>query len=59
MVLGALLLALSFQAEAQQTGKIPRIGFLPSIGDANNPGIQSGHSSKGCEISVISRGKAS
>src|SRR5262245_32315060 len=28
LVLGAMLLALSFPAEAQQTGKVPRIGFL-------------------------------
>jgi putative tryptophan/tyrosine transport system substrate-binding protein len=34
----AMLLALCVSAKAQQPGKIPRIGFLPSSGDANNPG---------------------
>jgi putative tryptophan/tyrosine transport system substrate-binding protein len=38
--LSAMLLALCFSASAQQPGKIPRIGFLPSSGDANNPGIE-------------------
>jgi putative ABC transport system substrate-binding protein len=37
-LMSALLLAHCSSAEAQQTGKIPRIGFLPSSGDANNPG---------------------
>jgi ABC-type uncharacterized transport system substrate-binding protein len=31
LTLGALLLALSFPAEAQQTGKIPRIGILANV----------------------------
>ena len=44
-------------AQAQQPGRIPRIGFLPSSGDANNPGFKSGHSSKGCEISATLREK--
>ena len=34
----AVLLALSFSAQAQQTAKIPRIGFVTGSGDANNPG---------------------
>jgi len=38
--LSAILFALCLRAEAQQPGKVPRIGFLPSSGDANNPGIQ-------------------
>ena len=38
MVLGALLLALSFQAEAQQPKKVPRIGYVTGSGGANNPG---------------------
>jgi putative ABC transport system substrate-binding protein len=38
--LSAILFALCLPAEAQQPGKVPRIGFLPSSGDANNPGIQ-------------------
>ena len=40
VILCALLLALSFSANAQHPAKIPRIGFLPSAGDANNPGSQ-------------------
>ena len=39
-ILSAILFALCLPAEAQQPGKVPRIGFLPSSGDANNPGIQ-------------------
>ncbi|HEV8341315.1 MAG TPA: ABC transporter substrate-binding protein [Candidatus Binatia bacterium] len=38
--LGALLLALSFPADAQQSAKVPRIGFVSTDGDANNPGPQ-------------------
>jgi hypothetical protein len=38
--LGALLFALSVYVEAQEPTKIPRIGFVPSAGDANNPGPQ-------------------
>ena len=34
----ALLFAFCSSAHAQQPTKIPRIGFLPSRGDANNPG---------------------
>jgi putative ABC transport system substrate-binding protein len=34
----AMLLALCASAEAQQPGKIPRIGYLASGGDINNPG---------------------
>src|SRR5262245_39336488 len=33
-----LLLALSVSAEAQQSKKIPRIGFLAVSGDPNTPG---------------------
>ncbi len=40
LTLCTMLLALCVSAKAQQPGRIPRIGFLPSIGDANNPGIQ-------------------
>jgi putative ABC transport system substrate-binding protein len=36
--LGALILALSFPAEAQQPAKIPRIGYVTGSGDSNNPG---------------------
>jgi putative tryptophan/tyrosine transport system substrate-binding protein len=39
-VLGAMFLALSFEAEAQQRAKIPRIGYVSGFGDANNPGPQ-------------------
>jgi putative tryptophan/tyrosine transport system substrate-binding protein len=35
-----LLLALCSSVEAQNTKKVPRIGFLPSAGDASNPGTQ-------------------
>ena len=35
-VLGAMLLALSFRADAQQPGKVPRIGFL-TTGSASDP----------------------
>jgi hypothetical protein len=38
--LGALLLALSFPAQAQQPAKIPRIGFQASSGDPSSPGPQ-------------------
>jgi len=34
----SMLLALPFPARAQQPAKIPRIAFLVSSGDANNPG---------------------
>jgi putative ABC transport system substrate-binding protein len=34
----SLLLAPSFSAEAQQPGKIPRIGYLVTSGDPTNPG---------------------
>jgi hypothetical protein len=40
LTLCAMLFALCFSASAQQPGKIPRLGFMPSSGDANNPGIQ-------------------
>jgi ABC-type uncharacterized transport system substrate-binding protein len=36
--LGAMLLALSSSADAQQPTKVPRIGYLSSAGDSNNPG---------------------
>ena len=36
----SLLLAPCSVVEAQQPTKIPRIGFIPSAGDANNPGTQ-------------------
>jgi putative tryptophan/tyrosine transport system substrate-binding protein len=35
----AMLFALSLPAEAQKPGKIPRIGYLASGGDINNPGF--------------------
>ena len=38
LTLCTMLLALCVSAQAQQLGRIPRIGFLPSRGDANNPG---------------------
>jgi putative ABC transport system substrate-binding protein len=38
LTLCAMLLALSYSASAQQTKKIPRIGYLSSAGDSNNPG---------------------
>jgi hypothetical protein len=60
LTLGAMLSVFSPIAEAQQPGKIPRIGYIsralvaPSI-----PGLMSKHSGKGCVISVISTGKTS
>ncbi len=36
--LGAVLLALSFAAEAQQPAKIPRIGYVSGSGDLKTPG---------------------
>ena len=36
--LGAMLLALSFAAEAQQPAKIPRIGYVSGSGDPKTPG---------------------
>ncbi len=38
LALCSLLLAPSFPALAQQPGKVPRIGFVSSSGDANTPG---------------------
>jgi putative ABC transport system substrate-binding protein len=35
-----MLLALCASAEAQQSAKIPRIGYVSSTGDASNPGSQ-------------------
>jgi ABC-type uncharacterized transport system substrate-binding protein len=40
LALGAMLLALSLPAEAQQPAKIPRIGYVSPIGDPNTPGPQ-------------------
>jgi putative ABC transport system substrate-binding protein len=40
LALTALLFALGFSAEAQQSGKIPRIGFLSASGESNTPGPQ-------------------
>jgi putative tryptophan/tyrosine transport system substrate-binding protein len=39
VALVALLLALCVTAEAQQPGKVPRIGFLSGSGDPKNPGF--------------------
>jgi ABC-type uncharacterized transport system substrate-binding protein len=38
LALCSMLFASCFPAEAQQPGKIPRIGFVSTSGDANNPG---------------------
>jgi hypothetical protein len=38
LALGALLFALNFPAEAQQPGKVPRIGYVSGSGDAKTPG---------------------
>ena len=38
LALSAVLLALSFSSEAQQPGKIPRVGYVAAGGDPNNPG---------------------
>ena len=39
ILLCAMLSTLGSIAEAQQQGKIPRIGYVSSAGDANNPGL--------------------
>jgi ABC-type uncharacterized transport system substrate-binding protein len=39
LTLSAMLLALSFPAQAQHPKKIPRIGYAASGGDINNPGF--------------------
>jgi hypothetical protein len=57
IALGALLLALSVRADAQQTKQVPRIGYVSNSGDANNPGPLYRHSGKDFGISVISREK--
>ena len=38
LALCAMLFALSVPADAQQTKKVPRIGYVSNSGDANNPG---------------------
>ena len=38
LALGAMLIALCVAAQAQQPAKIPRIGFVTSAGNQNNPG---------------------
>ena len=40
LILVTFMLVFVHLAEAQQPGRIPRIGFLPSSGDTNNPGIE-------------------
>jgi hypothetical protein len=35
---GAMLFALGSPVEAQQSGKVPRIGYVSGSGDPNNPG---------------------
>jgi putative ABC transport system substrate-binding protein len=38
IMLGALLFALCFSAEAQQTGKVPRIGYVAPLSPASESG---------------------
>src|SRR5262245_4936496 len=38
LALVAMIFALCFSVEAQQSGRVPRIGFVSASGDANNPG---------------------
>src|SRR5262245_16219104 len=38
LALCAMLFTLCFPAEAQQTAKIPRVGYVSGSGDANTPG---------------------
>ena len=40
LILVTCMLVFVHLAEAQQPGRIPRIGFLPSSGDTSNPGIE-------------------
>ena len=55
-----VLLAVAVIAEAQQPTKVPRIGLCVSeLAIPTIPGLRSRHSGKGCEISVILRGKTS
>ena len=52
----ALLFALSFSAEAQQPGKVPRIGYVSGSGDPINPGPEIGAFCRP-RISVILRAR--
>jgi len=38
LALTAFLFAVSFSAQAQQQGKIPRIGYVSGTGSTSNPG---------------------
>ena len=57
LTLSAMLFAHSFLAQAQQSAKIPRIGYLAGFGNTNNPGPQVEAFRKGCASSVTSRGR--
>jgi len=37
LALGGLLVALNFPAEAQQSPKLPRIGYVTETGDLSSP----------------------
>ena len=54
LTLGAMLFALCFSAQAQETKKIPRIGFLTNT-KLENPSIEP--FGAGYKISGISKGK--
>ena len=53
----AMLFALCSFAAAQQTERIPKIGYVSGSGDSKTPGRLVGESSKAFAISVISREK--
>ena len=59
LALCALLFAHSFPAQAQEPAKVPRIGYLTGSSPRPSPLpiLMPMHFDKGCEISVISRGK--
>jgi putative ABC transport system substrate-binding protein len=47
LTLSAMLFALCFPAQAQQTKKVPRIGFVSGTGDTHNPGPNIGSFQRG------------
>lgn len=57
--LSTLLFALSVSAQAQQPGKIPRIGIVSGGGNAGNLGLAFKCSGEDCKISATLRVKIS
>jgi len=52
LILGAMLLAVGFAAEAQQPTKVSRIGFVSGIGDPSTPGANVEGFRRGLMVSV-------